>query len=100
MSKRVFLAIIVLFAFLLSSCEHQPTLEEQYDSLLEESTHYEDNYYEASSRADDLASALSDINDEFSIAYSHYCCGDDDISERKALSSLENIRDILNRFGY
>ena len=94
----VFLVVVLLFVF--ASCQRRPTLEEQYDSLSDEYADLEEKYYQANDYSDSLLSALSDINDNYNVAWSYYDDHDPYTTEEEAHAALLRIGDILEKFGY
>lgn len=98
---RKLLSALFIFSLLIlfSSCQYSPSLEEKYDSLLEECAQYEDKYNKAYEGMSNFNYALNEIYDSFIVIRAHYYENDPDFSESDALSAIEKIDKIYSDLG-
>lgn len=99
MKKYLIVVFLLFLLFLFTSCERNPSLEEKYDSLLEEKSYYEDKYHSAYEGLSNFNFALNDIYDSFIVIREYYHENSPDYSESDALSAIEKIDSIYADLG-
>ncbi len=103
MKNKIIMISVFAFMllFILSSCGYTSKdisdLEEQW---LNKYSDLEEKYYDASSRCEDLGSALRCISESYSTAYCFYDDADPSVSESEAHAAFLKIGEYLNEVGY